>query len=270
MKPAVILIGLSALVAAALIAPIHAQSTKSGAARQAAAPVVVELFTSEGCSSCPPADALLLKMETTQPFPGVQIIAIEEHVDYWDRQGWVDPFSSIEWTDRQQVYATAFRQAGPYTPQMVVNGRSQFVGSRADEAVKAVQASGEIPSVPVTLVAAPAANANEPRFTVSVGKLPQPSAGDSAEIWLAVTERGLSSQVARGENAGRNLSHASVLRSMRRVGNADGHADGTSFHGDVSLKLKSGWKRDNLFAVVFVQEKKSRRILGAASLKLAG
>lgn len=266
MKSAVILI---AFIAAGLIARSSAQSAKSEAAAQTTAPVVVELFTSEGCSSCPPADALLARMEATQPFKGVQIIAIEEHVDYWNQQGWVDPYSSIEWTARQQVYTEAFRQQGPFTPQMVVNGRSQFVGSRADEAIKAVQASGEIPPVPITLVAAAGGNANEPHFSVTVGKLSQSSAGDSPEVWLAITESGLSSQVARGENAGRNLSHASVLRSMRRVGNADARADGNTFQGDVSSKLKSNWRRENLTAVLFVQEKKSRRILGAAALKLA-
>jgi len=209
-------------------------------------------------------------MEATQPFEGVQIIAIEEHVDYWDQQGWIDPFSSNEWTVRQQVYASVFRRDGPYTPQMVVNGRSGFVGSRADEAIKAVQASGAIPSAPVTMAATAGGNPNEPHFAVSVGKLPPLSAGDSAEVWFAITESGLASQVSGGENAGRNLSHASVLRSMRRVGNAGGHVDGNSFQGDAYLKLKPAWKRENLTAVVIIQEKKSRRILGAATLKLAG
>jgi hypothetical protein len=232
-------------------------------------PVVVELFTSEGCSSCPPADALLAKMEAAQPFKGVQIIAIEEHVDYWNQQGWVDPFSSIEWTDRQQVYASAFRQEGPYTPQMVVNGHAQLVGSRADQAVKAVQEAHDFPAAAVKLIASGTGNPNEPRFAVSVGKLTQLSPGDSAEVWLAVTESGLASQVSRGENAGRNLSHASVLRSLHRIGNADGRADSYSFQSDASLKLKSAWKRENLTAVVLVQEKKNRRILGAASLKIA-
>lgn len=267
MKPAGYFIGLSILSLAVLTARSGGQASTNAAE---SAPVVVELFTSEGCSSCPPADALLAKMEATQPFKGAQIIAIEEHVDYWNQQGWVDPFSSIEWTDRQQVYATAFRQNGPYTPQMVVNGRTQLVGSRADEAIKAVQASAAVPAVPLMLASVAGGNASEPHFTVSVGKLAQLSTGDSAEVWLAVTESGLSSQVARGENAGRNLSHASVLRTMRRIGNADARAEADSFRGDASLKLKSGWKRENLTAVVFVQEKKSRRILGAATLKLAG
>jgi hypothetical protein len=263
---------LAAILSAAEL-HLPAQSGRSSAQptpeSTSAVPVVVELFTSEGCSSCPPADALLAKMETAQPFKGVQIIAMEEHVDYWNQQGWVDPFSSIEWTDRQQVYTTALHQSGPYTPQMVVNGRAQLVGSRADQAVKAVQEAQGVPATPVKLTVAAAGNPNEPHFTVSVGKIAQLlSPRDSAEVWLAITESALSSQVARGENAGRNLSHASVLRSMKRVGNADNHGDGNSFQGDASLKLKSGWKRENLTAVVIVQEKMSRRILGAASLKL--
>ena len=263
------------LAVVVLVAALHSRAQSGSPSGQPASespsgtPVVVELFTSEGCSSCPPADALLAKMESAQPFKGVRVIAIEEHVDYWNQQGWVDPFSSVEWTDRQQAYAAAFRQDGPYTPQMVVNGRTQLIGSRTDQAVKAVQEAQGVPATVVKLAASGAGNPNEPHFAVSVGKLAQLSPGDSAEVWLAITESGLASQVSRGENAGRNLSHASVLRSLRRIGNADSRADASAFQGDASLKLKSGWKRENLLAVVLVQEKKSRRILGAASQKIA-
>jgi len=259
------------LLAADLPLPAQGGGPQSQPVSTSAVPVVVELFTSEGCSSCPPADALLAKMETAQPFQGVEIIAIEEHVDYWDQQGWVDPFSSVDWTLRQQVYTTALHEQGPYTPQMVVNGRTQLVGSRGDQAVRAVKEAQSAPVTPVKLAALAAGNPSEPHFTISVGKIAgQLSPGDSAEVWLAITESGLSSAVARGENAGRNLSHASVLRSMRHIGNADGRTEAVSFEGDASTKLKSGWKRENLTAVVLVQEKKSRRILGAARMKVSG
>ena len=230
-------------------------------------PVVVELFTSEGCSSCPPADALLAGLERSQPVSGAYVIAIEEHVDYWNHLGWVDPFSSPEWTMRQQDYAAAFRHDSEYTPQMVVGGRREFVGSRTDLARKAIEDVRELAPVSVALTRPEADGSNEPRFGVRVGKLTTLTPGDSAEVWLAVTESGLASEVAGGENAGRNLRHASVLRSLHRIATAGGQAD-TSFEGTVSVKLKPQWKRENLTAIILFQEKKSRHILGAAALRV--
>jgi len=231
------------------------------------APVVVELFTSEGCSSCPPADALLSKLETTQPISGAQVIAIEEHVDYWDHQGWADPFSSWEWTARQHSYAFAFHHDSEYTPQMVVGGRREFVGSHSELAARAIQEARGLPAAEVKL--ARLSDSGEPRFSVRVGRLPEVSQGDTAEVWLAVTESGLASQVAGGENAGRNLHHASVLRSLKRIGAGDVRAEEASFQQDVAAKLRPEWKRENLMIVVLVQEKKSKHNLGAGALKLA-
>lgn len=233
-------------------------------------PVLVELFTSEGCSSCPPADALLAKLETTQPIPGAQIIAIEEHVDYWDRLGWKDPYSSPQWTDRQISYASAFGQEGEYTPQMVVGGRSQFVGSRSQVAEKSISEATELANADVEIERLDSADQGELRLRISAARLPELSTGDSAEIWLAITESGLASQVTAGENSGRRLQHASVLRSLQLLGAASGNGTGVSFRGERSVKLKADWKRARLSVVVFVQEKRSRHILGAASLRAVG
>ena len=266
---------------ALLIAVVLAGVAKTGAgtataaqsvSSSAATPVVVELFTSEGCSSCPPADALLLKLESEQSISGTQIIAVEEHVDYWNQQGWSDPFSSSLWTARQEEYSYALKQNGAYTPEMIVAGRNAFVGSRSDAAVKAIHEASAAQSVSVEISRslATAKAANEPQFRISVGKLTGLSAGDSAEVWIGITEGGLSSQVAGGENAGRNLRHASVLRTLKRVGSADGRSEAFSFQGEAAVKLRPEWKAQNLAVVVLVQERKSRHILAAGYQKLAG
>src|SRR5579859_6872600 len=115
-------------------------------------PVIVELFTSEGCSSCPPADALLARLDQEQRIGNAEIIALEEHVDYWDQLGWRDPFSGRQWTERQQDYAAVFRNDGVYTPQMVVDGRAEFVGSSQSRARSAIAEAVREPKAEVTLL----------------------------------------------------------------------------------------------------------------------
>jgi len=231
---------------------------------RARTPVVLELFTSEGCSSCPPADALLARLEEQQPIPGAEIIALEEHVDYWDHQGWVDPFSSEQWTLRQQAYASNFSDHGVYTPELVVNGRTGFVGSREREARRAVSEATSQPQTEVMVTPAKSEKHDHAVFNVSVAKLQGAQGGDTAEVWLAVTETALHSAVTRGENAGEDLHHAAVVRWLHKVGAADSIA-APAFTGQQEAKLDAGWKRPNLRVVAFVQEKRSRHILGAAS-----
>lgn len=242
----------------------RAQTSTAGTKRE---PVIVELFTSEGCSTCPPADALLARLEDQQPIAGVEVIALEEHVDYWNHQGWVDPYSSAEWTLRQQEYVAAFKGDGAYTPQMVVNGASQFIGSRINEVLAGIGEAARAPKVSVVVAATTPAGNLMQQFTVSAEKLVGGTSGDTAEVWFAITEKGLHSEVDRGENAGKDVHHASIVRWMRKVGVVDRKPQ-PSFTGNISVKLKPVWKLENLRVVALVQEKKSRRILGAASLRL--
>lgn len=229
-------------------------------------PVVVELFTSEGCSSCPPADALLAKLDQQGRLGNAEIIALEEHVDYWDQLGWRDPFSSSQWTQRQQDYAAAFRNDGVYTPQMVVDGRAEFVGSSQSSARSAIVEASRVTKAEVALSGI-TVSPQQAHLKVDVKMLPDP-ASKEAKVWLAVTESGLHSDVKHGENAGEDLHHAAVVRSLRKIADAKpGEAD--AYSGELDVPLDSAWQRQNIRLVVFVQDSKSLHILGAASAHLA-
>ncbi|WP_083322101.1 DUF1223 domain-containing protein [Hymenobacter lapidarius] len=234
------------------------QPLRSHAAAQPV-PVVVELFTSEGCSSCPAADAALREMGTEQSVPGVEIIALGQHVDYWNRLGWKDAFSSAQFTERQRWYAQGFG-TGSYTPQAVVNGRYELVGSQRAALAAAVAKAALAPRAAVAL-----ARATDGALTVQVHSLP--TGTPASTVQLALTETGLSSKVGAGENSGRLLRHSAVVRSLRTLGTVA--ADGT-FAATVPLVLGAGWKPENLRAVVLVQERASRHVVGAASLPLSG
>ncbi|MGA2419896.1 MAG: DUF1223 domain-containing protein [Candidatus Acidiferrum sp.] len=233
----------------------------------AAVPVIVELFTSEGCSSCPPADALLVKLQNEQPIPGAEVVALEEHVDYWNDLGWNDPFSSQEMTARQQRYAEAFGHGSSYTPQMVVDGQFEFVGSRASEARETIGAAAARPRAEVSVARSAGASGGRGDWTVNVRHLAG-STDDTREVWLAVTETRLHSNVESGENAGRDLGHAAVVRQLIKLGTADGRKD-DAFSGSANVNFRPDWKRENLRVVAFVQERNSRHILGAGSAKVS-
>jgi len=223
-------------------------------------PIVLELFTSEGCSSCPSADAFLKQLDDAGQTDNAEIIAIEEHVDYWDRLGWRDPFSSHDWTERQEQYARAFHHDGPFTPQFVVNGRGELSGSSSRKAHQDIVEAAKLPGADLRL----SPNSVSPRsaeFSITVGSLP-PEA-HSAHLLLAVTERGLSSNVLRGENEGRNLSHAPVLRLLTNVHLPKANPSGIS-EMKAKVALDPSWKRENLRFVIFLQEQKSLHIVGAA------
>ncbi len=200
---------------------------------------------------------------------GYRSSRFEEHVDYWNHDGWIDPYSSPEWTKRQEAYTARFKKDA-YTPELVVDGQSQFVGSDERKAELEIEKAARGVKTEVAIASREPEAKGSQQFTVSVGKLAGNMAGDVAEVWLAVTEDGLHSSVSLGENAGHVLDHGATLRSLRKIGVADASAASASFTGDTLVKFSPHWDPENLQVTVFVQEKKSREILGAASTKIRG
>jgi hypothetical protein len=232
----------------------------------AAKPVVlVELFTSEGCSSCPPADKLLADLDQNQPIKGAQVIALSEHVDYWNRLGWKDPFSSAEFSRRQSEYARAFGGKDIYTPQMVVDGQAEFVGSNLAAARAAILKAALSPKANIGLTIK-SSSPKSVTLAVQVENIPAISSGDTADVMLAITESGLSSNVSKGENSGRKLAHSAVTRKLVKIGSISGN----SFSAERTIDLDSNWKRENMKAVAFAQERTSRRAIGASAIRLEG
>jgi hypothetical protein len=242
--------------------PVQTQSKLAAAARE---PVIVELFTSEGCSTCPPADALLAELAARQPLGSAEVIALEEHVDYWDQQGWKDPFSSATSTARQYEYAGRLPNGNPYTPEMVVDGMEGFVGSRGALARQEIEKAAAVKKTRMEISEISPTQNKSVAFRVSVEKLVNLAPRDTAEIILAITESGLHSSVKGGENSGEELHHSPVVRELRVIG-VMGKNGEEGFHAQPSVKLDAKWNLENLRAVVFVQEKKNRRILGAAAV----
>lgn len=230
-------------------------------------PVIVELFTSEGCSSCPAADAFLARLERTQPVAGARVVALEEHVDYWNHLGWADPFSAPQYRARQNDYALAARTDNIYTPQMVVNGQVAFVGDDSSRAYQEIAQAAQAQIAAVELKAAPnSRNSEMVDLSVRV-TTPKTAKAREANLYLAVTESNLVASVASGENAGRTLRHSAVVRSFGVIGRIDPRGSNV---GQVvsTLRLPHEWRRENLHAVVFVQEPDSFRITGAGIIDL--
>jgi hypothetical protein len=227
--------------------------------------MIVELFTSEGCSSCPPADTLLQGLVDAQPVAGLQIIALGEHVDYWDQQGWIDRFSSAALTSRQRTYSRTFNLDAIYTPQLVVDGRAECVGSDAAAARRAIAQARSAPHGVVHVAIEPV-HGDAVAVSVIATDLPKAGRGDRDEVILAVTEDHLKSDVRRGENRGRVLTHAAVVRRLTTVAADAMSQPGQPVHAEIAVD--PAWQRDNVKMVAFVQESRSRRIVGAAAVPL--
>jgi len=222
------------------------------------APVLVELFTSEGCSDCPPADALLAKLDA-QPFPGAQAIVLSEHVDYWNHSGWTDPYSSHSYSERQSAYDNHFGLSSVYTPQMVVDGTQEFVGSDVRRVRAALEKAEAGVKIPVRISHLRFGTGRELQATVEAGPLPESS--HKAGVFVVVALDRVESAVVRGENAGRHLTHVAVARNLLKVSDLK---PGATFSREVAVKVENGVDPANVRMIAFVQEPGPGPVLGAA------
>ena len=236
----------------ALLSNIACQAAEPLAQRLGPAPVVVELFTSQGCSSCPPADALLSEVARDASLRG-RVIPLAFHVDYWDRLGWRDPFSSADWSRRQYFYVRALKGNSAYTPQIVVNGSRQFVGSNRaalDEALVAL--SHRKPAGEVNVTATRHGSAAAIRI----------QAKGSGDLIIVIYDSGASTQVARGENAGRTIVNDAIVRRLVRAGKLTGGV----LDRMITLPIDPSWREPGL--AVFLQDGDTLAIGVAATVRL--
>jgi hypothetical protein len=235
-------------VALALAAMAQTSGGASARAAEAAPPVVVELFTSQGCSSCPPADAFLGELAQRQ-----DVIALAFHIDYWDYIGWKDPFASPDFTKRQRGYAGALGLRSVYTPQMVIDGRVDAVGSHRNRVEELIRKSSFVPKLAVTLEPA----AGKARLNLPEARLERP-----ATIWLAIYDREERTKVKRGENAGRELSEYNIVRALRKIGSWDGSAQ--AIEVDLSEAIADG-----MSGAILIQSADQGPVIGAVDLLTA-
>jgi hypothetical protein len=217
-------------------------------------PIVIELFTSEGCSSCPPADELMLKLEKVKLVEGAPVIVLGEHVDYWDHAGWRDRFSSHAFTVRQSEYKDKLHLNDPYTPQAVVNGKYEALGSDINALQGAIAQALAVPNT----VELKLERQGEDGLHVAV-KNP---ASRKIRVLAVVLESGLMTKVSAGENRGRSIEHPSVVRKLVTVTTSKAQ----QFDGATKLKFDKEWKRQNSSIVVLAQDDASGAIVGAERL----
>jgi hypothetical protein len=225
-------------------------------------PIVLELFTSQGCSSCPPADRLLTELAAEE---AGEVLPLAFHVDYWNRLGWRDPFSSEAWSKRQRRYARELPGGRVYTPQLVVDGREHAVGSDrravarllADARARSQEGSVEL-----------SARISGGELLTAVGATATAAADEPLDLLLAVVESGFETPVGSGENSGRRLREDFVVRRLERVGSVA--PGGPMFTRELRVPLDSEWSTDQLAAVAFLQHPHRLTIHGAAGWGFEG
>ena len=236
-----------------------------GRPQGARVPVLAELFTSEGCSSCPPADDLLRHLLADQPIDGVEVIAISEHVDYWNRLGWRDPYSSAQFSNRQSDYSRALATAQIYTPQVVVDGHLEVIGNDAAAVQQALRKAARNPRATIS-VSATQVDPGRAAVNVVVAGTPTEFAVGTLEVVVAVVEDGLVTDVPRGENARKRLRHDAVARVLRPIGTMLPASTRGEFHGVVDF-VGDG-PAASLRIVAFLQDRETRRLAGVGTARV--
>jgi hypothetical protein len=234
-------------------------------AEGAQSPVLIELFTAEGCSSCPPADAFLRQLDASQPIAGAQLIVLGEHVDYWDQQGWPDPFSSASLTDRQRGYVRALRLREPYTPQFIVDGDTEMRLSERQKIAKLLESAAASPKIPVA-IASLQVEPGPPAIASGVIEIDGTTERHKSEIYLALALDHFESKVLRGENRGQSLAHVAVVIDIAKVGSL---RPGQTLKQDFRVPLRAGVDLANIRAIAFVQESDYGKVVGAALKRTA-
>jgi hypothetical protein len=244
------------------LAPLLVNLLLSLGASEAApkTPVLVELFTSEGCSSCPAADALLARLLRSQPIPDVEIVPLALHVDSWDHQGWKDPFASRAFTERQLAYSTSLGVGRVHTPQIIVDGREALHASDEAGVTRVLHAAASRPRLALRVDA----RARGASVRLSIDLPAAPADAEPIDVSIALTEDDLSSVVGRGENGGRTLHHVAVVRKLESLGTLEREA----FVADGQMSLDRSWKAGKMRAVAWLQGRRTRHVYGTTSAAL--
>ncbi len=251
---------LPAALALTAVGIVGVRSAAAGDPPAAPVPIVLELFTSQGCSSCPPADALLSRLGEVDE-KGFLLIPLSYHVDYWNRLGWADPFSSAEWSQRQAAYARVLPGGRLYTPQLVINGRHHEVGSKGNQVEKLLAEEGQ--RQPAAELQVEAERMAGGRLKIGVEGRLRSAVEGSLTLRVALWESGLSTAVERGENARRNLANDYVVRRLksRPVGLKKA---GEGLSETLTLSLDPRWRSEDLGVAVFLQRRDTLAVVGAA------
>ena len=247
---------LTALSLLAIASCVHAASPQN----PSTAPILVELFTSEGCSSCPPVDQFVQKLDASQPVPGAQLIVLSEHVDYFNSEGWKDPYSSSLFTERQKSYDTSMGVTNPYTPQIIINGSITLPLSDQQKMIDVFKTEEAKPILPIQ-ISAVTFETTAVHAHITVNNTDSKEKGD---VYVVAALNSAESQVTSGENNNRHLTHVAVVQELVKAGKLQ---KGKAFDKDVLIKLKAGTNPANIRIIVFIQKSDGGKVLGSALWK---